>query len=70
VTTLSPFNPASAEFRADPIRLCLATAGGARLPPEDAGWYVLSRYADVRALRNHEVFSSAQGTATGGRARA
>jgi cytochrome P450 len=67
MTTLSPFNPSSAEFRADPYP---SYAWLRREAPvyhsEDAGWYVLSRYTDVSAaLRNHELFSSAQGIGDG-----
>jgi cytochrome P450 len=63
MTAATGFNPLSPEFRQNPYP---AYAWLRRERPvfhiEQAGWWVLSRYADVSAaLRNHQLFSSAYG---------
>jgi cytochrome P450 len=63
MTTVTGFDPTAPSFKADPYP---AYAWLRREAPayevQPDGWWVLSRYADVSAaLRNPEVFSSAQG---------
>src|SRR6266508_358445 len=67
VTTVSGFNPRAPEFIHDPYP---SYAWLRREQPvyhdEQAGFWSLSRYADVfAALRNHQDFSSAQGIGSG-----